>query len=525
MLILDEASKTTFQEFLVPAQLARHWIIVGDVHQLPPFTEPRDLEASFAEVANGKGLRFPPAHQRACLILFRLSRRESGPGLARWLIEEPPPVVAALIEEIAARAAKGVPVPNLVRVTAEPATDWDVGVIDILAGAVVALRLYGAELIVGAPEDLAQVRHALPPQALPLGEPDPDASAAYRTQRFLRRSRPFRRAVREGRREYKNLAELAEAQRGFFREESWARQIAWRLGRIHQLASAQNQQDRLNRRRDIESLMPAAPAYADWVSVAIDIICDVGVRSSIEALRVQRESRSKVVSALSNAIPDHIWNERAVLLTRQHRMNPEISFLPRRLFYKDEALRDANTIAQRDAELGWSFLTDKTPSRRIWINVRGREDRGKNPEEIDAMRGLLQAWMRYAEHTPRPDGKPWEVACLSFYTRQEIAIRDMLRGLAGQHRAETRFHLPHSTAVCATVDRFQGREADLVLISLRNTSRTGYMDSPNRLNVAITRARQLLVILGNHTYFSQCPSDELAAVADGTPVLSPGFWR
>ena len=53
----------------------------------------------------------------------------------------------------------------------------------------------------------------------------------------------------------------------------------------------------------------------------------------------------------------------------------------------------------------------------------------------------------------------------------------------------------------STTDRFQGQEADIVFISLRNASRVGFLDSPNRMNVAITRAREWRVIVGNHAYF------------------------
>ena len=43
-LILDEASKTTFQEFLVPALFAKRWILVGDVKQLSPYVEKENVE-------------------------------------------------------------------------------------------------------------------------------------------------------------------------------------------------------------------------------------------------------------------------------------------------------------------------------------------------------------------------------------------------------------------------------------------------------------------------------------------------
>lgn len=45
-LIVDEASKTTLDEFLVPAMCAKRWIIVGDPYQLAPFCEEAELGAS-----------------------------------------------------------------------------------------------------------------------------------------------------------------------------------------------------------------------------------------------------------------------------------------------------------------------------------------------------------------------------------------------------------------------------------------------------------------------------------------------
>ena len=43
VLIMDEASKTTFQEFLVPALHAGRWIIAGDTKQLAPHTEQAEI--------------------------------------------------------------------------------------------------------------------------------------------------------------------------------------------------------------------------------------------------------------------------------------------------------------------------------------------------------------------------------------------------------------------------------------------------------------------------------------------------
>ena len=48
MMILDEASKTSFPEFLVPAVFAKRWIIVGDVRQLPPYADMEEIEVNVA---------------------------------------------------------------------------------------------------------------------------------------------------------------------------------------------------------------------------------------------------------------------------------------------------------------------------------------------------------------------------------------------------------------------------------------------------------------------------------------------
>lgn len=72
VLILDEASKTTFQEFLVPAMLARRWIIVGDPRQLSPYVD------EDAMAVNVKAC-FPDAKKREeCLNSFLAG--ESKPG-------------------------------------------------------------------------------------------------------------------------------------------------------------------------------------------------------------------------------------------------------------------------------------------------------------------------------------------------------------------------------------------------------------------------------------------------------------
>jgi hypothetical protein len=52
-----------------------------------------------------------------------------------------------------------------------------------------------------------------------------------------------------------------------------------------------------------------------------------------------------------------------------------------------------------------------------------------------------------------------------------------------------------------------------------NTGRDGFLDSPNRLNVAITRARYQLVVVGHFQYFSEkTRSIELKGLASACSI-------
>lgn len=526
VLVLDEASKTTFQEFLVPAQLARKWVVVGDVKQLPPFTDSKDLEASVAAATDDKnGGALPDACREALLILFRLRRKEAGSGQVSWMIERPDSVLDALCAELAARKERKENMPDAVRVTRGTARplEAEVSIADIEHGAPSALRLLAAEWVLFPAELRRRLEPYLPAECLALCEWEPDSQRTYRFARWHRRYGRLDGSVREQGKRIDKAGELEARQRAFLGEETWAGEIAWRLARVHQLAGAKSDRQRRYRQQDIDDLVPASRPWSEWLPAAIDAVRDVGVRSVIESLRVGRpDARVRAPSALTEAMPPDVWQERATLLEYQHRMHPDISRLPRTQFYEGAALKDANTLDGRDDRVGWSFAP-AAPRRRVWVDVRGHDDRGINRAEIEAMQLWLRHWREYAKANPRSDGDDWTVACLSFYHRQELGTRDMLRELTGKPRGETRFTLPNTVVSCATVDRFQGREADLVLLSLRNTTRAGHMDSPNRLNVGITRARFMLAIFGHWRYFSErCPSEELRALANETQRFDLG---
>ncbi len=126
----------------------------------------------------------------------------------------------------------------------------------------------------------------------------------------------------------------------------------------------------------------------------------------------------------------------------------------------------------------------------------------------------LERFGAWAAAHPRRDGEPWEVAVLTFYRAQERELRERLRQLTRQPGETRHFTLKRDGATVVqvelcTVDRFQGHEADVVMLSFGRTRGIGFLDSLNRLNVAITRARYQRVVFGRRANFDRDRAPEL----------------
>lgn len=539
VLIVDEASKTLIQEFMVPALMARRWIIVGDVRQLPPFADRADIVANLRDLVDGKDQPiFPRDHQRARLLLFRLLRPAvRQPGM-RWLIVEPPSVLGWLARELQAESTADL---MAVRVVARgiPADERlpIVTLAQLQAGAPEALRLAAADWVLVGEDLMKEVAGWLPSNLLLARDLTSGAGVLPEGSSFLLRQGWWRartdglqRPYRERKFKQDDIATFAESQAceaDWLRRNDLGQELAWRMTRLHELRRSRNDSERKRLRDDFKRLQPVARD----ISEPLAEIEDIGLPSILEVIQegigIERSKRPSALTEGLRARGEAVFAARFESLSFQHRMHPDIAAFSREIIYQGASLKEANTIDIRDAKLGWDFGPFR--SRRAWKHVLGRDHHGVNQDEVRAIADLLRAFINWAQNKGPPNrDKPtlWEVACLCFYVKQERALSQMLQEVTKDDR-KTRFQVRDAPVeiVCGTVDRFQGREADLVLLSMRNTGRTGFLDSPNRLNVAVTRARQQLIVVGNADYFEQCRISELEELVKRTPRVADDIAR
>jgi superfamily I DNA and/or RNA helicase len=136
---------------------------------------------------------------------------------------------------------------------------------------------------------------------------------------------------------------------------------------------------------------------------------------------------------------------------------------------------------------------------------------------VKRIKSELEAFLEYAKAHPKEKGELWSIALLTYYRKQEDALKKMVKELVKGQRASSYQEAKECNAeiMIYTVDKFQGKEADVVFLSMikANGAPLGFMDSPNRLNVALTRAKYQMVVVGCREYFFKCKSTLLKDLA------------
>lgn len=218
----------------------------------------------------------------------------------------------------------------------------------------------------------------------------------------------------------------------------------------------------------------------------------------------------------------------------QYRMHPVINDVIRQFYIEDGGLNCGLELDEKEHQSfndpmsryhGLTFKDVLSPHTHVlWINVDTPEIREGtsrvNYGEIEAINNALKVIKRSKGITelnnwlaPQTEEEK-QIGVISFYGKQVNYINRMLK--------ENHSDIPTRIS---TVDRFQGMERNVIIVSLVRSNKIatikdqppnvelygelgypkqtslGFAELPNRLNVALSRARRLLVVVGNKEHF------------------------
>jgi hypothetical protein len=452
-LIIDEASKTTFIEFLVPALLAKRWILVGDPQQLSPYVDRQKIEGIVRSY-------LPHDDRKVCQSAFWACR-----GVNSLILTENREFIEKLRREADFFGETVLELKDVVTTSPED----------------ISLKLLSSRIITGSLEELQSVEQYLPSD-FGIFEANVELNLLSR-----------------------RIAAWADKQYEDYSEKTWESEITWRLGRAYEMREYYEEVEKLE-----DVIRTLLPVYLeDWERKRLlRNIYRTGffalpsiIESLKEGFQYSKITYIEIPCTLEIGLEDNVLLPRYEILTYQHRMHPDISAFPRKYIYqKAGALQDP--LDMHDKRL---FGYVRYGSRSEWINVRVKEKmKQHNPHEIKCLMAELEDLVKWARGVPKRDGTPWEIAVITFYSAQEDELRKEIRDHTGQQDNKFRFTIDRNIVIyVGTVDSFQGREADIVFLSFSRNKKVGFLNSKNRLNVAITRAKYQLVMIGDKIFFEK----------------------
>jgi superfamily I DNA and/or RNA helicase len=216
------------------------------------------------------------------------------------------------------------------------------------------------------------------------------------------------------------------------------------------------------------------------------------------------------------------------MLSMQHRMHPNIGTLISEAYYDNDLTNE--TLDESGNPLPRVTHHFTTPSEIagkaiVWLDTpwsAAGDDAGEwgparnvprfiNPAEAYALTRFLS---QLRTQTESDFDNPLELAVLSPYTQQVGYLQRQLRNFslppgvrfAGRSRQRAGDPIPGAF----TVDSFQGNQADIIAVSLVRNNKDagkdrgrnmGFLRDARRLNVLLSRAERLLVLVGSWEFF------------------------
>jgi predicted DNA helicase len=184
--------------------------------------------------------------------------------------------------------------------------------------------------------------------------------------------------------------------------------------------------------------------------------------------------------------------ENSVLLNYQHRMHPIIGEFVSGSFYDNKVKMGAETeknVINLPAPLSHQVIFFDTSNCK---NPYEQHDGYSAKNDTEAMFIAEQILPKLAEGNVEPD----QIAIIAPYKSQVTNIKNHI-----DHLQELNFQ----SVNVSTLDSFQGREYDVIIFSFtrsadftkQDSTKVGFLDDARRLNVAFSRSKKKLILVGN----------------------------
>ena len=247
-------------------------------------------------------------------------------------------------------------------------------------------------------------------------------------------------------------------------------------------------------------------------------LVDQDILEQMESSNDSRERFEELKGFMEKSLFESLWDYlkterndgivRTVTLDTQYRMPQKLSDFVSRNFYGDETHIQTGKNPN-DCIHHVSRYTKKNGDCKcaVWENVDSKES-GKISKTNEAEAELIIK--RIKEIIKETDETIGVIASYSAQTRliDKIAKSD----------AELKKKIDNKHLEIGSIDAFQGRQFDIVFFSVvRSNDRNnfGFLKSENRLNVAFSRQKKLLVIVGNRKmYETEKAQEEVPALKD-----------
>lgn len=196
---------------------------------------------------------------------------------------------------------------------------------------------------------------------------------------------------------------------------------------------------------------------------------------------------NKLYTGIFYRLFNHLDNRNKQTLKTQYRMHPIIGSMVSEMFYDNE-IANGVTVEERIHN-----IREYDNLAIVWINTSNCENKSeeelsktyRNTLESNIVREQLKMINNYSN-------KDIEVGVITPYSAQKDLIRKEIKHINLQN-------IKGEVAV-NSVDAFQGGQKDVIIYSTvrsNSNNKIGFLKSEERLNVAFSRAKKLLIIIGD----------------------------